>query len=58
MTTFQAVDRLEKSPGTSILVEDSLESELFASDHEAGVACFVDADDDLDEELWSAGSRR
>jgi hypothetical protein len=51
MTTFQVVVRPEESTGISTLVEDSLESELFASDREAGVACFVDAEDDVDEDV-------
>jgi hypothetical protein len=50
MTTFQVVVRPEESTGTSTPVEDTLESELFFSAREAGVACFVDADDDVDED--------
>lgn len=45
MTTFQVVTLEQSTP-----VEDSLESELFFSDREAGVACFVDAEDDVDDD--------
>jgi hypothetical protein len=50
MTTFQVVGRPERSTGRSRRVEDSLESELFFSDREAGVACFVDVEDEVDED--------
>jgi hypothetical protein len=44
MTTSQVVGRREESTVRTTPVED-LESELFFSDREAGVACFVDADE-------------
>jgi hypothetical protein len=50
MTTFQVVVHPRESTGTARPVEDTLESELFFSDREAGVACFVDADDEIDED--------
>ena len=50
MTTFQVVVRQE-STGTSTQLEDSLESELFFSAREAGVACFIDADNEVDEDV-------
>ena len=50
MTTSQVVGRREVSTVRATPVEDSLESELFFSDREAGVACFVDADDEIDED--------
>jgi hypothetical protein len=46
MTTFQVVVLPEESTGTSTQLEDSLQSELFFSAREAGVACFVDMEDD------------
>jgi len=51
MTTFQVVVRPEESTGTSTPVEDTLESELFFSAREAGVACFIDADNEVDEDV-------
>jgi hypothetical protein len=48
MTTFQVVG--PESTGTLTPVEDNLESELFFSDREAGVACFVDGEDEIDED--------
>jgi len=50
MTTFQVVAPVKESTGRSTPVEDSLESELFFSDREAGVACFVGAEDEIDED--------
>jgi hypothetical protein len=50
MTTSQVVGRRKESTVTATPVDDSLESELFFSDREAGVACFVDADDEVDED--------
>ena len=50
MTMFQVVARPKESTGTSTEIEDPLESELFFSTREAGVACFVDADEELDED--------
>ena len=49
MTTFQVVTRREEPTGTSTPVEDTLD-ELFFSAREAGVACFVDAEDEVDED--------
>jgi hypothetical protein len=51
MSTFQVITRPDQSQGrTPTGVEDALASELFCSDREAGVACFAEPEDEIDED--------
>jgi hypothetical protein len=50
MSTFQVMTRPDQSKGSPTDVFDALESELFCSDREAGVACFADPEVEIDED--------
>jgi hypothetical protein len=50
MTTLSATSEAKKAAKKQRPVEDDIASELFASTREAGVACFADAEDGIDED--------